>query len=73
MLQVKKVCYSCGTAFMVDIDSKDKDSFCPAPECYGKITKCVRCNNESKFTQPDDDTGEVIDVCNEHFTFKFGG
>jgi len=73
MLQVKSICRFCGTAFMVDIDAKNKDSFCPAPACYGKITKCIKCDNESKFIQPDQDTGETIDVCDKHFTLKFGG
>ena len=73
MLQVRNICQLCGTSFMVDIDAKDKDSFCPAPNCYGKKPKCNKCNETAKFTQPDKDTGEIIDVCEKHFIFKYMG
>ena len=73
MLQVKNVCALCGTSFMVDIDAKDKDSFCPAPNCYGKKIKCAKCDDVAKFTQPDKDTGQIIDVCDKHFIFKYMG
>lgn len=73
MLQVKNVCALCGTSFMVDIDAQDKDSFCPSPDCYGKKTKCAKCDNVAKFTQPDKDTGEIIDVCDKHFMLKYMG
>lgn len=73
MLQVKNVCTSCGTSFMVDIDAKDKNSLCPAPNCYGKKTECYKCDEVAKFTQPDKDTGEIIDVCEKHFSFKHWG
>ena len=53
MLQVKKICSHCGTSFEVDIDVKDKDSLCPASNCYGKKTKCIKCDDFAKFTQPD--------------------
>jgi len=73
MLQVKNICRLCGTAFMVDIDANNKDSFCPAPNCYGQRSKCIKCDEFATFTQPDDQTGYMIDVCNKHFTLKFGG
>lgn len=73
MLQVKNVCALCGTSFMVDIDAKEKDSFCPAPNCYGKKSKCVKCDRVATYNQPDENTGNIIDVCIEHFTLRFGG
>lgn len=73
MLQVKNVCASCGTSFMVDIEAKDKDSLCPAPNCYAKKPKCNKCNEVAKFTQPDKETGEIIDVCENHFIYKYMG
>lgn len=73
MLQVKKICSHCGTSFEVDIDVKDKDSLCPASNCYGKKTKCIKCDDFSKFTQPDKETGQIVDVCDKHFYLKYMG
>ena len=36
-------------------------------------TKCVNCNNDAVYTQPDKETGEIVDVCDKHFTLKFSG
>lgn len=34
---------------------------------------CYKCNNEATYTQPDKDTGEIIDVCEKHFVLKYMG
>jgi hypothetical protein len=34
---------------------------------------CHKCGMEAKYTQPDKDTGEIIDVCEKHFVFKYMG
>ena len=36
-------------------------------------TKCKNCDNYAVYTQPDKDTGEIIDVCEKHFIMKFSG
>jgi len=73
VLQVKKICSHCGTSFEVDVDVKDKDSLCPASNCYGKKTKCIKCDDFAKFTQPDKETGHIVDVCDKHFYLKYMG
>jgi hypothetical protein len=35
------------------------------------IEKCHYCDNKSKYTQPEKNTGQIIDVCEGHFTFKY--
>jgi hypothetical protein len=35
--------------------------------------KCFYCNNKAEFTQPEKDTGIVIDVCKKHFTWMHAG
>ena len=35
--------------------------------------KCHYCENKSTYTQPHRDTGEIIDVCDTHFSYKFWG
>ena len=73
MIAVNIVCPYCGTPYTTSIDTEDKSSLCPAPNCYGKKSKCFVCDQEAKFTQPDFDTGHIIDVCDKHFTLRFGG
>ena len=34
---------------------------------------CYYCDNRAMYTEPEENTGEIIDVCNEHFRMKFGG
>lgn len=36
-------------------------------------TKCKYCNNDAVYQEPAEDTGEIIDVCKNHFRSKFGG
>ena len=38
-----------------------------------RYSKCHFCDNKSKYTQPEKDTGYIIDVCEAHFTFKHIG
>jgi hypothetical protein len=33
-----------------------------------KYPMCVYCTKESKYDQPDPTTGEIISVCEKHFT-----
>jgi hypothetical protein len=35
--------------------------------------ECYFCENKSIYTQPHPDSGRIIDVCDTHFTMKFGG
>lgn len=73
MIAVNVVCPHCGTPYTTPIDSVDKTSLCPAKNCYGKTSKCAKCDNKATFTQPDKETGEIIDVCDKHFIFKYMG
>lgn len=34
---------------------------------------CYKCGQEATYTQPDKDTGHIVDVCEKHFTFKYMG
>lgn len=36
-----------------------------------QISKCYFCDNQSKYLQPDKDTGNIIDVCEKHFTLRY--
>lgn len=36
-------------------------------------TKCTMCNKDAIFIQPDSQTGQIIDVCKEHFTWMHIG
>lgn len=38
-----------------------------------KNAKCYYCNEKAKYTQPEKDTGSIIDVCEKHFEFKHWG
>lgn len=73
MLQVNVVCPHCGTSYETDIDAKDKTSLCPSPICHAKKILCAKCDQVAKFTQPDKETGQIIDVCDNHFIFKYMG
>jgi hypothetical protein len=35
--------------------------------------KCYYCDKEAEFTQPEDKTGKIIDVCQKHFTWMHAG
>ena len=47
------------------------------PLCYNWRTmekaKCYYCDKVAEFTQPDADTGKIIDVCKNHFTWMHVG
>jgi hypothetical protein len=34
---------------------------------------CYYCTNKALYSEPEEKTGQIIDVCNEHFRMKFGG
>lgn len=36
-------------------------------------TKCAYCEKDAIYQEPSEDTGQVIDVCYNHFRSKFGG
>lgn len=36
-------------------------------------SKCHVCSNIAKYTQPEPSSGIIIDVCEEHFTYKYWG
>jgi hypothetical protein len=38
-----------------------------------KKPACFKCGNEAIYTQPDKDTGEIVDVCEKHFILKYMG
>lgn len=73
MIEVRNICPHCGISYMTDIDAKDKPSLCPSPNCYGKKKTCDKCDQIAKYTQPDKETGEIIDVCDKHFIFMYMG
>lgn len=73
MIEINILCPLCGTSYSTSIDAEDKMSLCPSPNCYGKRSKCTKCDEVSTFTQPDEQTGNIIDVCDKHFTLRFGG
>lgn len=33
-------------------------------------TKCQYCDNQAMYNQPDKDTGDIINVCQKHFTMS---
>ena len=35
--------------------------------------KCQYCSNNAEFTQPDKQTGVIIDVCKNHFIYMYMG
>ena len=37
------------------------------------IAPCFYCPAESKYSEPELATGEVVDVCEKHFHFKYMG
>ena len=34
---------------------------------------CFYCPKESKYSEPEEKTGNIIDVCETHFHFKYMG
>ena len=34
---------------------------------------CYYCDAKAEFTQPEDKTGKIIDVCPKHFTWMHAG
>jgi hypothetical protein len=34
---------------------------------------CYYCTSKAIYSEPEENTGNIIDVCNEHFRMKFGG
>lgn len=73
MIDVQVLCQHCGTTYSAPIDAQDKKSLCPLPNCSSKKTKCIKCDQFATYTQPDKDTGQIIDVCDNHFLFKYMG
>jgi hypothetical protein len=41
-------------------------------ETQNKV-KCTFCDKDAEFTQPEKQTGKIIDVCKTHFTFMYMG
>lgn len=37
------------------------------------MEKCFYCDKKAQFTQPEKETGKIIDVCVDHFTFMHIG
>lgn len=37
------------------------------------MNKCYYCDAKAEFTQPEQKTGEIIDVCPKHFTWMHAG
>jgi len=35
--------------------------------------QCAYCDNKAEYTQPEKQTGRIIDVCKKHFTFMYMG
>ena len=38
-----------------------------------ELSICYFCDEDSKYTQPENQTGEIIDVCETHFSYRFIG
>ena len=38
-----------------------------------KKSICYFCNNKAEYDQPKLDTGEIIEVCPTHFTYRYMG
>ena len=36
-------------------------------------TKCDKCDKVAEFIQPDVQTGQIIDVCKDHFVWMHAG
>lgn len=36
-------------------------------------TKCIKCDKDATFTQPDNQTGQIVDVCKDHFVWMHVG
>lgn len=74
MIEIKVVCFHCGTPYSTPIDVEDRLSLCPSENCYGKRKPtCIKCDKEAKYTQPDKETGEIVEVCDQHFIYKYMG
>lgn len=37
------------------------------------MDKCYYCDAKAEFTQPEKETGKIIDVCPKHFRFMHAG
>lgn len=35
--------------------------------------QCYYCDNKSTYTQPEKQSGEIINVCPKHFTYRYMG
>lgn len=73
MITVNVLCHNCGVSYDAPIDHTNKASLCPSPNCYKTKPICVKCNNIATFTQPDKETGYIVDVCEKHFIFMHMG
>lgn len=73
MIAVRVLCHDCGNFYTASINAENKRSLCPAQDCAKKRKTCVNCNNIAKYTQPDKDTGDIVDVCDKHFIYKYMG
>ena len=69
-LKIKVLCHNCGVTFYA---TSGTPNILNCPICYNKQMKCFYCNNKAEFTQPEKDTGIVIDVCKKHFTWMHAG
>jgi len=72
MIAVRVLCPNCGVFYTASIDAENKRSLCPDRNC-GKEKICNMCSDIAKYTQPDKDTGQIIDVCDKHFIYKYMG
>ena len=71
-LELSILCYKCGVIFTALVDTPNLMQKCP--RCYNKqMTKCFYCDATAEFTQPEKDTGKIIDVCKKHFTWMHAG
>ena len=70
-INVRVLCYNCGVIFYCPIDSPNFLANCPT--CYNKQMKCYYCDQNAEFTQPEIETGIIIDVCKKHFTWMHVG
>ena len=73
MIDVNIVCQDCGTFYTATIDAENKTSLCTNVDCISKKDKCIKCNKVARFTQPDKETGNIVDVCEQHFVFMHMG
>ena len=59
------------------IDDEPTPSWYEHGQCYNRnmsdMLKCYYCDNKPEFTQPDKDTGVIVDVCKKHFIYMYMG